>query len=377
MIKLPDGELRDYLPVTMKNDVDMVCLSYAIKKATERLFRYNHASMIYHFIDSAPESVLDLLAVELRSLYYSDTLHIEKKREIVKNTLRWHAQAGTPGAVAEMVKIVFGEGEVVEWPDFDEPPYTPGTFDIVTNAQLTPDILEYFVSVIDRVKNVRSHLRRILIKREWLLQEYAASNAVTRPKFPVTNNAAPRDRGICLPESAAAAAVARPHEGITNNKASRNAALSMKEFASTGAVSAPHETVSNNTAPRASPIHASDYAGTLAYASPKESVSNTMPARDARAQGAAAYFMAAAFASASTAIGNTKASGQSAARMRQNTAISAFTAPRVVITNHKGEAAVWLKYGAQGAAAVESRPKAVIGNKKEETGWQEFSKNPF
>ena len=55
-------------------------------------------------------------------------------------------------AVAEMVKIVFGEGEVVEWPDFDEPPYTPGTFDIVTNAQLTPDILEYFVSVIDRVK---------------------------------------------------------------------------------------------------------------------------------------------------------------------------------------------------------------------------------
>ena len=46
MIKLPDGELRDYLPVTMKNDVDMVCLSYALKKATERLIRYNRASMI-------------------------------------------------------------------------------------------------------------------------------------------------------------------------------------------------------------------------------------------------------------------------------------------------------------------------------------------
>ena len=377
MIKLPDGELRDYLPVTMKNDVDMVCLSYALKKATERLIRYNRASMIYHFIDNAPESILDLLAAELRSLYYADTLPVEKKREIVKNTLRWHSQAGTPGAVAEMVKVVFGEGEVVEWPDFDEPPYTPGTFDIVTNAQLTPDILEYFVSVIDRVKNVRSHLRRILIKREWLLWEYAASNAVTKPKFPVTNNAAPRDRDIHLSETAAAAAAAFPHEGITNNKAPRDAVLSMKEYASTGAVSAPHEAVSNNIAPRASPIHASDYAGTLAYASPKESVSNTMPARDARAQGAAAYFGAAAFASASTAIGNTKASGQSAARVHQNAAISGFTVPRVVITNHKGETAVWAKYGAQGAAAAASRPKAVIGNKKEESGWQEFSKNPF
>ena len=155
MIKLPEGELRDYLPATMKNDVDMICLSYAIKKETEQLIKYRKAAMIYRFIDSVPEPILDLLAVELRSLYYSDTLPVETKRNIVKNTLRWHMQAGTPGAVKEMVKIVFGEGDVVEWTDFEEPPYTPGTFDIVTNARLTPDILEYFTSIIDRVKNVR------------------------------------------------------------------------------------------------------------------------------------------------------------------------------------------------------------------------------
>lgn len=173
MIKLPDGELRDYLPATMKNDVDMVCLSYAIRKETEQLVRYRKAAMIYHCIDSVPEPALDLLAVELRSLYYSDTLPVETKRSIVKNTLRWHMQAGTPGAVAEMIKIVFGEGEVVEWPDFAEPPYTPGTFDIITKAELTPETLAYFASVINRVKNVRSHLRRLLIQRECLLQVYA------------------------------------------------------------------------------------------------------------------------------------------------------------------------------------------------------------
>lgn len=377
MIRLADGELRDYLPVTMKNNVDMVCLSYALKKATERLIRYNRASMIYHFIDNAPESILDLLAVELRSLYYADTLPVEKKREIVKNTLRWHSQAGTPGAVAEMVKVVFGEGEVVEWPDFDEPPYTPGTFDIVTNAQLTPDILEYFVSVIDRVKNVRSHLRRILIKREWLLWEYAASNAVTKPKFPVTNNAAPRDRDIHLSETAAAAAAAFPHEGITNNKAPRMDGLSIKEYASVGAMSAPHEKVSNNTAPRAGAVHTSDCAGTFAHASPKEIVSNTVPERDAIAQGAAAYFGVSAFTFVSTAIWNTRGSGRNAASVRQNTAVSAFAAPRVIITNHMKKAAVWIKYGAQGVAAAASSPKAIIEKKKEETGWQGFSKNPF
>ena len=184
MIKLPEGELRDYLPATMKNDVDMICLSYAIRKETEQLVKYRKAAMIYHFIDSVPEPILDLLAVELRSLYYSDALPVETKRNIVKNTLRWHMQAGTPGAVKEMVKIIFGEGEVVEWPDFDDPPYTPGTFDIVTNARLTPDILDYFTSVIGRVKNARSHLRKISIERKCLLQVHAgtACSAVCRPQ---------------------------------------------------------------------------------------------------------------------------------------------------------------------------------------------------
>lgn len=361
MIKLPYGELRDFLPVTMKNDVDMVCLSYAIKKATERLFRYNHASMIYHLIDSAPESVLDLLAAELRSLYYSDTLPIEKKRKIVKNTLRWHAQAGTPGAVAEMVKIVFGEGEVVEWPDFDEPPYTPGTFDIVTNARLTPDILEYFTSIIDRVKNVRSHLRRIMIKREWLLQEHMASGVVTSPHFPVTNNAAPRDSGASMQEKVASAITASPHERVTNNAAPKDAWLSMKEHASAVAVAVPHETVTNHVAARASPLHASDSAGALAYASPKETVGNTAAAKSSRAQGAAAYFGASVSAAPCASIGNTKAAAQDVAVANAWAAFSAFSTPRVQITNGKQERAVWLKYGAQGAAAFAVHPKIMIG----------------
>lgn len=183
MIKLPDGELRDYLPPAMKNDVDMACLSYAIKKAAGRLARYREAAMVYHFTGSVPEPILDLLAVELRSLYYSDALPVETKRSIVRNTLRWHAQAGTPGAVAEMVEAVFGEGGVIEWPDFEGPPYTPGTFDIVTGAQLTPDILGYLASIIGRVKNARSHLRRIVVKRACQLQVHAGvgGQALVKP----------------------------------------------------------------------------------------------------------------------------------------------------------------------------------------------------
>lgn len=165
MIKLPDGELRDYLPQAMKNDVDMVCLSYALKKATGRVLTYQKQAMAYNFIDILPEQICDVMAVELRSPYYSDLMTIEIKRGIIKNTLRWYAKAGTAGAVGEMAKVVFGDGRVVEWPDFDSPPYTPGTFDIVTSAQLTPEVAGYLYGIIDRVKNARSHLRRLILKR--------------------------------------------------------------------------------------------------------------------------------------------------------------------------------------------------------------------
>lgn len=93
-------------------------------------------------IDKLDEKTLDYFAVEQRAMYYSQTLPIEQKKAIIKNTLNWYTKAGTPAAVSEMVDVVLGGGKVVEWFDFDEPPYTPGTFDIVTSALMTSDIPE-------------------------------------------------------------------------------------------------------------------------------------------------------------------------------------------------------------------------------------------
>ena len=171
MIKLQEGELLDLLPSSLKNDTGMICLSYALKMAMKRLLAYERSAMTQNFVDSLPEKILDVLAVELRSPYYLDSMEISVKREIIKNTLIWHTKAGTASAVSEMIGIVFGEGSVVEWPDFDEPPYTPGTFDIVTNAQMTEDITEFFMAVIERVKNERSHVRRVLIHREMEMRD--------------------------------------------------------------------------------------------------------------------------------------------------------------------------------------------------------------
>lgn len=74
-----------------------------------------------------------------------------------------------------LIEIVFGEGRTEEWFDYTEGPYTPGTFDIITNARMTEEMANYFLSIIQRVKNTRSHIRRILVEREMEMHETVAS----------------------------------------------------------------------------------------------------------------------------------------------------------------------------------------------------------
>lgn len=163
MISFTDGGLIDVWPD--KESPQIQALSYAVQQAMIRIKSYADQAMCYSMVDDLPEDLLDYFAVEMQAMYYKQSLEIEKKRKIVKNTLNWYTKAGTPAAVSEMVDVVLGGGKVVEWFDFDEPPYTPGTFDIVTSALMTSDIMEELTGLVQKVKNVRSHVRRVIVER--------------------------------------------------------------------------------------------------------------------------------------------------------------------------------------------------------------------
>ena len=165
MTDLLSGELLDLLPSQLNTDVDMVCLSYAIKTASAKLMDLEGQSMIYAGIDRLREDALDLLAVEMQSPYYDQGLDVDAKREIVKKTFAWHARAGTASAMTELIRAVFGSGGVVEWPDFDDGEGEPGTFEVATEAMMTFDMFERFEAVIGKVKSARSHLRGIRVAR--------------------------------------------------------------------------------------------------------------------------------------------------------------------------------------------------------------------
>lgn len=139
MIKLSEGGIAEMWKD--EKSPEMQAISYALQKAVAMVIEKAEKTKCFSDIDKLDEKTLDYFAVEQRAMYYSQTLPIEQKKAIIKNTLNWYTKAGTPAAVSEMVDVVLGGGKVVEWFDFDEPPYTPGTFDIVTSALMTSDIM--------------------------------------------------------------------------------------------------------------------------------------------------------------------------------------------------------------------------------------------
>lgn len=186
MIKLTEGGLLDCYPD--KEALEIVALSYALQQAIGMVIKYADEARVYCAIEQLPEKILDVLAVEMHSPYYDQSLPKKKKVEIIKNTLQWYMKAGTPSAVEELIQIVFGGGNVIEWFDYDEGPYTHGTFDIKTDVKMTEDLVKQFTKTIKRVKNTRSHVRKFIIIRRVQSELYCAAALRITSKCVITNH---------------------------------------------------------------------------------------------------------------------------------------------------------------------------------------------
>lgn len=240
MIKLKDAQIAQILPDIFSQEPEVQALSFAINNAARRLLSYCENISVYAVIDTEPDDVLDMLAVELNTQYYDASLPIERKRELIKNTLVWYMTSGTPSAVEELIATTFGEGEVVEWFEYGDLPYW---FKIITNAQLTPDIMDRFAAIINRVKNVRSHLRTIEAQRTVEQPEYIGIGAISSPVVHITN-APQRQRGVSEKQGAGMGAVSSPHITVLNTKVSKATADGSLRTAA-AAIASPHIIVAN------------------------------------------------------------------------------------------------------------------------------------
>lgn len=186
MIKFTEGGLIDIWP---EKDPEVEALSYALQQQFIILKKYADQMQCFSNVEELNETVLDYLAIELQAMYYEQSMDLDKKREIIKNTMKWHIYAGTPAAVSEMVNVIFGTGRVVEWFDFENPEERiPGTFDIITDAGFSKDLIEQFNKTIKKVKNARSHLRKVNIERKNDATVFIAGKSVLHANIRIHDN---------------------------------------------------------------------------------------------------------------------------------------------------------------------------------------------
>lgn len=117
MIKLKDSLFADILPTHLK-DNGVKAIAYAVGKQIASLCAHADDSRTYAAVETAPDAVLDALAVELRTPAYDASLPTATKRALIADSVTFFARLGTPAALAQLVKTLFSSGRVTEWFDY-------------------------------------------------------------------------------------------------------------------------------------------------------------------------------------------------------------------------------------------------------------------
>lgn len=161
MIRLEDGEIKDLLPVNLISP-ETLALSYAFGRAQRNLLTFIRTLNLYSEISKVPEDVLNLLALEMRTQYYEQSLPRSIKEGLVLHTIAWYMHAGTPSVLDEFLATVLDGGYVEEWYQYGGKPYYFKAYAVTGDAEFFSGYGEEVKRQIELYKNVRSWLEAFM-----------------------------------------------------------------------------------------------------------------------------------------------------------------------------------------------------------------------
>lgn len=163
MINVKELCLIDILPDSIKSDQRIKNISEILDRELASINKSIEKLLIIPNVDNLESDLLDELAYAFHVDFYKNDLSIEKKRELVKESLFIHMKKGTPGAVEDLIKKIFGNGKVIEWFEYGGIPHR---FKVKTSNREAVDqkALE-FLEAINSVKRLSSKLEEVVISQ--------------------------------------------------------------------------------------------------------------------------------------------------------------------------------------------------------------------
>lgn len=161
MISLRSAKLTNALPQILAKEPWAQAMAYAVNNQLNRLLTYAENAMVQAKINQMPDTILDILAKELRLPYYDDTFTTAVKRDLVKGGLQYWATAGTPESLTQILINIFGDAEIEEWFEYGG---EPGYFRVLTsNPNVTGETLAQFTKTAQDVKRLSAWLEEVLV----------------------------------------------------------------------------------------------------------------------------------------------------------------------------------------------------------------------
>jgi phage tail P2-like protein len=148
--------------------------------------------LFWPFTDAQVPPLLDVLALEFHVDIWQGwegNLSIEKKRQLLNESIDWHQHKGTKYVVERMLNQVFTNAYVLEWYQYGGDPYY---FKIVVEEPITDQTkLNRVIEAIYAVKNLRSWMEDFSVSSTMTAQMYVTIIIAVNHKnvfIPVSTN---------------------------------------------------------------------------------------------------------------------------------------------------------------------------------------------
>lgn len=166
MINLDDFRLIEILPPNMKDD-NIKALCFAIDKEFNKLINHISKAKILCDINNVDENTLDYMALDLKVKCYDEKLSYEKKLALFKeNVYKSKFTMGTAFTVSNILSVLYGGAQVVEWFEDNKEAYTFMLRVKSPKIESQEDFLNYYNEMVlktNEIKNARSQLSKIVM----------------------------------------------------------------------------------------------------------------------------------------------------------------------------------------------------------------------
>ncbi len=158
MSKFSVQGFMDNLPAPILMDDHLRELAEVAARVMIKGWQNSREAAIYCRIDELDESVLDILAVDLKVDWYDYDANLETKRRMIYDSWRVHKRMGSVAAVENALSDVWPNSTVEEWFEYGGEPFH---FRVILDVSETPEpvLIDGALNMVRFFKPARAHLQ--------------------------------------------------------------------------------------------------------------------------------------------------------------------------------------------------------------------------